>query len=114
VRKATDPDAIHDSWLQGISKSSMKKAKEAHDKREEERRKRAREDDAVLTQDILAKLIPRLQRGETVLEALQRLNTAKKKQKKQYSWQKNKKKNGDDMDVEADPAEEAAEARRKE
>ena len=31
VRKAADPDAVHDSWLEGVSKKDMKKAKEAAD-----------------------------------------------------------------------------------
>ncbi|EGC48167.1 conserved hypothetical protein [Histoplasma capsulatum var. duboisii H88] len=39
VRKATDPDAIHDTWLEGVSRKDMRKAREAAEKREEERRK---------------------------------------------------------------------------
>ena len=81
IRKANDPDAVHDTWLEGLSKKDMKKAKEAEEKREEERRKRAIADDQVLTSDILATLITRLERGETVLEALARLGTGKKKEK---------------------------------
>ena len=57
VRKAADPDAVHDSWLEGVSKKEMRRAKEAADKREDEQRQRIRQDDAVLTSDILAKLI---------------------------------------------------------
>ncbi|KAF3070541.1 LIN1-like protein [Daldinia childiae] len=34
VRKAVDPDAVHDRWLEGVSKKDMKKAAEAHEKRE--------------------------------------------------------------------------------
>ncbi|KAK0662658.1 hypothetical protein DIS24_g1827 [Lasiodiplodia hormozganensis] len=121
IRKANDPDAVHDTWLEGLSKKDMKKAKEAEEKREEERRKRAIADDQVLTSDILATLITRLERGETVLEALARLGTGKKKEKPKPKWQKNKRKanggteNGDAMDV--DPAqkeEDPAEKRRRE
>ena len=90
VRKAADPDAVHDSWLEGVSKKDMKKAKEAADKRDEERRQKAVEADAVLTSDILKTLIPYLDRGETVLEALARLG--KGKERKKPKWQ-NKKKN---------------------
>ena len=114
VRKAADPDAVHDSWLEGVSKKDMKKAKEAADKRDEERRQKRREDDAVLTSDILKTLIPYLDRGETVLEALARLGRGKKE--KRPKWQnKNKRKGDDAMDVDADrAAEDPAETRRRE
>jgi len=115
VRKATDPDAVHDSWLEGVKKSDMKKAREAHEKREEDRRKREREHDEVLLRDVLAGLIVRLDKGESVLEALQRLNKGRSKQKQKPKWQKSKRKNGDTMDVDvADTAEDEAETRRKE
>jgi CD2 antigen cytoplasmic tail-binding protein 2 len=109
VRKAADPDAVHDSWLEGVSKRDMKKAKEAADKRDEERRRKALQDDAVLTSDVLRTLIPYLERGETVLEALARLGPgkdSKRKPKWQHTKAKNKRstsshenKNGKDMDV---------------
>lgn len=87
VRKAMDPDAVHDLWLEGVSKKDMKKAKEAEDRRDLERQQKALEDDAVLTSDILKDLIPHLERGETVLEALARLGRGKDKKKK---WQSKK------------------------
>lgn len=82
VRKAADPDAVHDSWLEGVSKKDMKKAKEAEDQRALERQKNLLKADAVLTSDILKELIPHLERGETVLEALARLGRRKDKKKK--------------------------------
>ncbi|MCJ1302201.1 hypothetical protein MMC08_005004 [Hypocenomyce scalaris] len=116
VRKAADPDAVHDSWLEGVSKKDMKKAKEAADKRDEERRQKAIADDAVLTSDVLKTLIPCLDRGETVLEALARLGRGKAKKKPK--WQnknKNKRAQDDEMDVDAEkPAEDPAETRRRE
>ena len=116
VRKAADPDAVHDSWLEGVSKKDMKKAKEAADKRDEERRQKAIADDAVLTSDVLKTLIPYLDRGETVLEALARLGRGKAKKKPK--WQnknKNKRAQDDEMDVDAEkPAEDPAETRRRE
>ncbi|SLM35813.1 GYF [Lasallia pustulata] len=115
VRKAADPDAVHDSWLEGVSKKDMKKAKEAAEKRDEERRQKAIADDAVLTSDVLKTLIPYLERGETVLEALARLGRGKAKKK--LKWQnKNKSKRAEDdgMDVDAEkPAEDPAEIRRR-
>lgn len=112
VRKAADPDAVHDSWLEGVSKKDMKKAKEAADKRDEERRQRGLEDDAVATSDILKTLIPYLERGESVLEALARLG--KGRQKKKPKWQKNRRKGEDAMDVDTENAQEdPAETRRR-
>lgn len=113
VRKAADPDAVHDSWLEGLSKKDMKKAREAQEKRDEDRRKRAMADDSVPTSEILATLILRLDKGETVLEALARLG--KGKEKKRPKWQKNKRKNGDAMDVDMNgSADDLAEVKRKE
>jgi CD2 antigen cytoplasmic tail-binding protein 2 len=79
VRKAVDPDAVHDRWLEGTSKKDMKKAKDAMEKREEERRRREREDDARSTAHALKDLIVKMEGGETVLEALARLGKTKGK-----------------------------------
>ncbi|OCK95209.1 uncharacterized protein K441DRAFT_686622 [Cenococcum geophilum 1.58] len=112
IRKAADPDAVHDLWLEGLSKKDMKRAKEAQDKREAERRQRDMADDSIITSDILSSLITRLEKGETVLEALQRLG--KGKEKKKPKWQKNKRKVGDAMDFDQEKnAEDPAETRRR-
>jgi len=114
IRKARDPDAVHDSWLEGLNKRDMKRAREAQEKRDQERRQKTMEDDMVLTSDLLSTLILRLDKGETVLEALQRVGAGSKKKKAVPKWKKNKKSNGDAMDVdgagnghieEEDPAE---------
>lgn len=102
VRKAGDPDAVHDSWLEGVSKKDMKKAAEAHEKREAERRKKMMEDDAMLTGDILKTLILRLEKGESVLEALARLGRGQTKTKKVPKWKLKKQQKAEDaMDVDA-------------
>ncbi|KAF3479811.1 uncharacterized protein GIQ15_06787 [Arthroderma uncinatum] len=89
VRKAMDPDAVHDSWLEGVSKKDMRKAREAAEKREEERRQQSFAADKILTSDVLKTLIQHLDRGETILEALGRLGKGLKHRPK---WQnKNKK-----------------------
>ncbi|KAL8739477.1 MAG: hypothetical protein Q9190_007725 [Brigantiaea leucoxantha] len=115
VRKAADPDAVHDSWLEGVSKKDMKKAKEAADKRDEERRQKTLEEDSVLTSEVLGDLIPYLERGETVLEALARLG--KGKDKKKPKWQnknRNKRPSEDAMEVETEKTpEDPAETRRR-
>ncbi len=110
VRKAGDPDAVHDTWLEGISKKDQKRAREAEEKRLEDQRKRTLADDQLLTGDVLGTLIPRLEKGETVLEALARIGKGleKKKKKPQPKWMAKKKgrpktdegdEDGDAMDV---------------
>jgi len=81
VRKAVDPDAIHDRWLEGVSKKEMKRAAEAHERREAEQRQKRRDEDNALTSDLLKALIMQLERGETALEALARLGRGQNKQK---------------------------------
>ena len=116
VRKAADPDAQHDSWLEGLSKKDMKQAKEAADKRDEERRQKAMEDDSVLTSDVLKDLIPHIERGETVLEALARLGKGHAKKKPKWLSKNRNKRNGvDAMDVDAEKEpEDLVETRRRE
>ncbi|KAI1425623.1 hypothetical protein F5Y12DRAFT_363351 [Xylaria sp. FL1777] len=107
VRKAVDPDAVHDRWLDGLSKKDMRRAAEAHEKREAEQRQRRREEDSALTSDLLKSLVTYLERGETALEALARLgrsqNKSKSKVKKVPKWkQKKQAQKSDSMDVDED------------
>jgi CD2 antigen cytoplasmic tail-binding protein 2 len=90
VRKAVDPDAVHDSWLEGVSKKDIRKAKEAAEKREAERKEKDRRDDSLLTADVLKTILTHLERGETILEALARLGKGLQRKPK---WQNKKKKN---------------------
>ncbi|KAI9785480.1 MAG: hypothetical protein M1839_009221 [Geoglossum umbratile] len=117
VRKAQDPDAVHDSWLDGVSKKDMKRASEAAKKREDERRRKTLEDDRLITADVLKSLITRLEKGETVLEALARLGKGKEKKKKPKWHSKSKPHRKDteamEIDAEKDP-EDPAETRRRE
>ncbi|KAI6089038.1 hypothetical protein F4821DRAFT_232782 [Hypoxylon rubiginosum] len=105
VRKAIDPDAVHDRWLDGVSKKDMKKAAEAHSRREAEQRQKRIEDDSALTADLLKSLILHLERGETSLEALARLGRGQTKTKKVPKWKQKKqqqKQASDAMDVDAE------------
>lgn len=123
VRKAMDPDAVHDNWLDGVSKKDMKRAREAQEQREKEQRMKDRADAALLTSDLLGTLIRNMEIGETVMEALQRLGKSKSKAKAVPKWkqkqkQKQKEKqngsaNGEAMDVDAN-LEDPAEIKRKE
>ncbi|KAF3229162.1 hypothetical protein TWF191_001714 [Orbilia oligospora] len=111
VRRAVDPDAVHDSWLEGVSKKEMKKAKESHEKREKEAKLRRREEDELITGELVSDLILSLERGETALEALARLNTGKKVTKPKKSWQKKK---GRDMDIDGATGKEPEDPKEKE
>jgi CD2 antigen cytoplasmic tail-binding protein 2 len=92
----------------------MKKAKEAADKRDEDRRKRSAQYDAVLTSDVLRQLIPMLEQGETVLEALARLGKAKGNKPKWQNKNKNRKKQENSVDDVEMGQDSLAETRRKE
>lgn len=90
VRKAADPDAVYDSWLDGVSKKDIRQAKEASDKRDAERKERERMDDSVLTADVLKTIITHLQRGETILDALARIGKGVQRKPKWQNKQRNK------------------------
>ncbi|KAL1884338.1 hypothetical protein VTK73DRAFT_32 [Phialemonium thermophilum] len=96
IRKAVDPDAVHDKWLEGVSKKDMKKAAAAHQKREAELRQLRREEDKVLTSDLFKALIPYLEKSETPLEALARLGRSKTEQKIP-KWKQKRRKSGRDQ-----------------
>ncbi|KAI0025880.1 hypothetical protein F4780DRAFT_233965 [Xylariomycetidae sp. FL0641] len=112
VRKAADPDAVHDRWLEGLSKRDMKRAAEAHEKREAEQRQKRREEDSALTSDLLKSLILRLERGETALEALARLGRGQTKQskpKKIPKWKQKKQQQQKTGEMDVDTSAAAAE-----
>lgn len=113
VRKGGDPDAVHDSWLQGLSKKEMKKAAAAHEKREAEARKRRIDEDEVLVSDLLKTLILNLERAETPLEALARLGKKQTKPKKIPKWKlKKMHKGAEGMEVDGSASSQDAEQER--
>ncbi|CAI4212488.1 unnamed protein product [Parascedosporium putredinis] len=101
VRNAVDPDAVHDRWLDGVSKKQMKLAAVARERREAEAEKQRMEEDSLLTSDLLGTLIKNLERGETALEALARLGRRQKREKKVPKW---KLKKQSTMDTDEAPA----------
>jgi CD2 antigen cytoplasmic tail-binding protein 2 len=113
VRAAFDPDAAQDAWLDGVSKKDIKRAKEAHEKREAERKERERAEDSIATSEVLSSMITYLEVGETPIEALARHGKAIPK-KKVKNYNKNKKSQAMDIDVEPDPAKHAAATKAKE
>lgn len=115
VRKAGDPDAVHDNWLDGVSKKEIKKAAEAHEKREAEARQQRMEADSVSVADLLRTLILQLEKAETPLEALSRLGKSQTKPKKKIpQWKLKKMKGGEGMDVDQSQPEDPEQARIKE
>ncbi|EQL02152.1 Lin1 family protein [Ophiocordyceps sinensis CO18] len=115
VRRAEDPDAAHDKWLQGLSKRDMKKAAQAHEKRETEARKQRIQEDGILASDLLKALIMELKVTETPLEALARLGKQQTRPKKVPKWKlKKQNKGAEGMDVDSGVEEDPAQARIKE
>ncbi|KAH6610224.1 hypothetical protein Trco_000244 [Trichoderma cornu-damae] len=111
VRKANDPDAMHDKWLEGLSKKDMKKAAAAHERREAEARERRIREDGVLVSELFATLIRRLEKTETPLEALARLGKDQTKTKKIPKWKLKKMNKGaeameTDQEAATDPKQE--------
>ncbi|GAO14253.1 uncharacterized protein UV8b_08119 [Ustilaginoidea virens] len=112
LRKAGDPDAVHDNWLDGLSKKDMKKAAEAHEKRAIEARKQRLEEADILVSDLLKALITRLEPSETPLEALARLGKVQPKTKKIPKWKlKKMNKSAPDTEMDTDAAEDPEQAR---
>ncbi|KAF2263929.1 hypothetical protein CC78DRAFT_533700 [Lojkania enalia] len=110
VRKAYDPDAAQDVWLDGISKKDMKRAKEAkvaQERRIAEQRDRQRKEDAIPTSDVLATMITYLGKGETPMEALLRYGKLTEK-KTTKSYNRNKRAKAQDIEVDEDPSKKAA------
>lgn len=115
IRRAGDPDAVHDSWLDGMGKKDIKKAAEAHQKREAEARQQRIEADSVLVSDLLKTLIVCLEKAETPLEALARLGKGQTKTKKIPAWRlKKMKKSAEGMDVDQATTEDPEQVRIKE
>jgi CD2 antigen cytoplasmic tail-binding protein 2 len=79
-----DPHAVHDRWLEETDEKEMKKARKIRKQREKLEREKQEAEEKEL-QDMGGKvaiemqLLTKLKKGETVLEALQRLGTKKNK-----------------------------------
>ncbi|PWN53257.1 hypothetical protein IE53DRAFT_325203, partial [Violaceomyces palustris] len=84
VANAKDPHAEHDSWLRGnYSRKVIRAAKEAKEKRDSEaklRQEREENEDAD-EDEVKMRLVEYMRRGETVLNALQRLGKDAKEHK---------------------------------
>ncbi|TFL07463.1 hypothetical protein BDV98DRAFT_599764 [Pterulicium gracile] len=86
--RSFDPHGIHDRWMEGLDDTAIKQARRNHRRREkEEQAKLQAEEDAVQEGGGLAglqkELLASLKKGETVVEALQRLGKISGKKQKQ-------------------------------
>ncbi|GAA5846504.1 hypothetical protein JCM3766R1_002512 [Sporobolomyces carnicolor] len=88
VANSVDPLANHDSWLTGLSKVEIRRAREAKERMDVKNRERERDEqmrlrgDEQLTQlrdDCLIGLVADVRPGETVAQALNRLGRNKKR-----------------------------------
>ncbi|BEI90454.1 uncharacterized protein CcaverHIS019_0305240 [Cutaneotrichosporon cavernicola] len=101
VENEKDPHEQHDHWLDGADKDAIKKARRAHRERERvEREREARETELAVGEgseerehQLMRNAVQLMERGETVLEALQRLGgeaeTKRRKEevgKRKKSW----------------------------
>ncbi|KAH7889375.1 hypothetical protein F5I97DRAFT_518538 [Phlebopus sp. FC_14] len=98
--RAFDPHAVHDRWMDGLDEKEIKKAR--HRKRQQDRiqREKMKAEERELQQiggkgALEMQLVGMLKRGETVLEALQRLGSMSKKN----SQNSGKRPNGRPKDV---------------
>ena len=82
-----DPNDKHDMWLDDVDEDTIDKAKRAHKERERiEREREEKEQDALETgkdreERLMRQAVGLMERGETVLEALQRLGAEDKRKK---------------------------------
>ncbi|KZT28428.1 hypothetical protein NEOLEDRAFT_1129198 [Neolentinus lepideus HHB14362 ss-1] len=86
--KTFDPHAVHDRWMEGLDEKEIKKARKRHKERQRQERERQEAEERELQQSggkeaIEKQLLELLKKGETVLEALQRLGAKAKKNSNQ-------------------------------
>ncbi|KAK9720783.1 hypothetical protein K7432_003915 [Basidiobolus ranarum] len=116
VRNKKDPNAFHDSWLEGVTKTDMEKAKKAQEKQDAIRRaqenKEHRELGQWTSEEMKKEILNLMKPGETVLNTLSRLNGGRKKNPR-IQQRKNKRK-ADELNAESEsPAQVAEEEKKK-
>jgi CD2 antigen cytoplasmic tail-binding protein 2 len=79
VTNDKDPNEKHDVWLAGMDEAAIQRAREAHAERERQEKEREDQEEKDLEsskqkqEDLMRAAVGVMERGETVLEALQRL-----------------------------------------
>lgn len=110
VANANDPLATHDVWLDGVSKASIKAARDSKKRMEDEAKKREESEakgEGQLAQerdDCLIGLLGIVREGETVARALARLGAAKKKVVRRKVAPSRPKPEGDAMEIDDEAA----------
>jgi CD2 antigen cytoplasmic tail-binding protein 2 len=79
-----DPHAVHDKWMDGVDDTEIKKARKIHKERQRVQREKEKAEERELQQlggkdEMERAMLPLLKKGETVLEALQRMGAQAKK-----------------------------------
>ncbi|KAI0054158.1 hypothetical protein FA95DRAFT_1600646 [Auriscalpium vulgare] len=82
-----DPHAVHDRWMDGLDEREIKRARRRKREQEREQRERQRAEERELEElggrdAVEREVLGLLKKGETVLEALQRLGAQAKKNRK--------------------------------
>ncbi|KZO97775.1 hypothetical protein CALVIDRAFT_562673 [Calocera viscosa TUFC12733] len=77
--RTRDPHEMHDRWLEGTSERDMKRARKAHEKREREERERQEREQARPREEYELDLVALMNKGESVMELLQRLGAEAKR-----------------------------------
>ncbi|KAI0721092.1 hypothetical protein C8T65DRAFT_632193 [Cerioporus squamosus] len=107
-----DPHAVHDRWMEGLDEREMKKARKYHKQQEKLQKEKQKAEERELQElggkdYIEQQLVGMLKKGETVLEALQRVGAKSKKSGVAKKKPNNKTKRGNldgaAMDVDPTP-----------
>ena len=82
--RSFDPHSVHDRWMEGLGEKEIKMARRRKRQQEKEQKERIQAEERELEESggkgaIEKELLELLKKGETVLEALQRLGTQAKK-----------------------------------
>jgi len=98
--RSFDPHAVHDRWMEGLDEKEIKKARRSHKQQERIQREKMKAEERELEQiggkdEVEKGLIRMLKKGETVLEALQRLGAKAKKNSVAVKKKPNNKTKGD-------------------
>ncbi|KIP08756.1 hypothetical protein PHLGIDRAFT_363711 [Phlebiopsis gigantea 11061_1 CR5-6] len=93
--RAFDPHAVHDKWMDGMDEREIKKARRQHRHMERIQKEKQAAEEREIEQlggkgEMEKALLPLLKKGETVLEALQRLGAKAKKNGPQKKKPNNK------------------------
>lgn len=95
-----DPHAAHDKWMEGLDEKEIKKARRSHRQREKEQKAKQKAEEQEMKRlggkdEVERELVGMLKKGETVLEALQRLGAQSKKAGGAKNMKPNNRRKGD-------------------